>query len=72
MRFGSFQVSGDDRVRIEYNYVRLHEAIGYVPPTTNTSDEENRFERPAGGVSTEPGNNGSTTTAGPTPRRRHD
>ena len=42
------------------------------PPTTNTTEEENRFERPAGKASNEPDNNGSTTTAGPTPKRPHD
>lgn len=30
------------RVQLEWNTVRLHEAIGYVTPTTNTTDAAHR------------------------------
>ncbi len=35
-----------ERVRVEYNTIRLHAGIGYVTPTTNTKDEEARSARP--------------------------
>jgi transposase InsO family protein len=63
------------RVRTEHNSVRLHEAIGYVTPTTSTKEEEKRSAKPAGKASHEPDRNGSTTTAGTptrTPRRHRD
>ena len=63
------------RIRVEYNTVRLHEAIGYVTPTTNTTAEANTSARPAAKACDEPANNGSTTTARqqqPHPRTPHN
>ena len=57
------------RVRTEYNSVRLHEAIGYVTPTTNTKAAAKPSGRPAATVSTAPASNAWTTiaTAEPNP-----
>ena len=43
-----------DRVRGEYNSVRLHAGIGYVTPTTSTRAGETPSARPAGTARTSP------------------
>ncbi len=63
-----------DRVRTEYNSVRLHAGIGYVTPnlTTSTKDGVRPSARPADGASIERAKNASITIVGtpPTPGSR--
>jgi transposase InsO family protein len=61
-----------DRIRIDYNCVRLHQGIGYVTPDDEHNARGEAIREAAGKASNEPDNNGSTTTAGPTPRTPHD
>ena len=42
------------RVQDEYNGIRLHAAIGYVTPTTNTTDEETSSAKPDATAPAEP------------------
>ena len=53
------------RVRAEYNSVRLHEAIGYVTPNTNTKAAAKPSGRPAATASTVRASAAWTTIAAP-------
>jgi hypothetical protein len=60
------------RVGTESNTVRLHAAIGYVTPTTNTTAAGPPSAAPAPPVSSEHTSNASSTTAPTAPKAPHD